>query len=113
VTVVAVQGDVYYSLDNSTFPNATLPNVPISSPWYVCFDVTGTDGYQGDVQITWNLYNSTAVVHSVITTTFSLTGSTQTIYASDDGSQATNYNWGQNTTVADTYHIEVIVETTS
>ncbi|RLI45472.1 hypothetical protein DRO69_05230 [Candidatus Bathyarchaeota archaeon] len=112
VTVVAVNGQVQYSLDNSTGWSTSLSNLPITDPWYVRF-VTETGGYTGNVQITWELYNSTNdLIHSVTTTSFSLNGSqVQQIYASSDGSQSTNYNWGQNTTVADTYYIKVTFNT--
>jgi hypothetical protein len=107
VQVVAVQGTVYYSLDNSTGWATSISDHPITDPWYARFNVTGT-GYSGSVTITWDLHNSTAIVHSV-TTSFYLSGSPQAIYASSNGLQAANYNWGQNTAVAATYYIVVTV----
>jgi hypothetical protein len=109
VEVVSVQGSVQYSLDNSTGWTTTLSNLPISDPWYTRFDKTA-DGYTGNVQVTWELYNSSALVHTVTTTSFSLNGSqVQQIYASSTGLQPINYNWGQNTTVAETYYVKVTI----
>lgn len=109
VTVVAVNGEVQYSLDNSTGWTTSLSNLPITDPWYARFNKTAS-GYTGDVSVTWELYNSSALIYTVTTTSFSLNGSqVQQIYASSDGSQSTNYNWGQNTTVADTYYVKVTI----
>lgn len=110
VGIVAVEGEVKYSLDNSTNWNSTISNRAITEPWYVLFNKTETDGYQGNVKVTWCLYNSTDSVHNVTTTSFNLNSSIQQIYASDNGLQAGNYDWGQNTGVADTYYIKVIIE---
>lgn len=114
VTVVAVKGDVYYSLNNTSGWASSISNLPITDSWYARFNVTSTNGYSGNVDVIWNLYNSTSTTsrHTVITTTM-LSGSTQVIYASSDGTSATNYNWGLNTTVPEIYHIVVTVETTS
>jgi hypothetical protein len=115
VSVVAVGGQVWYSTDNSVFSNATLSNHPISAPWYVRF-VTETGGYTGNVTVTWELVNKTsgAPIYTVTSNNFPLNGSiVQYIYATSDGSgPASNYNWGQNTTVADTYYIKVTFNTT-
>lgn len=111
VEVVSVQGTVYYSLDNSTGWATTLSNLPISDPWYARFNVTSTDGYSGGSTVTWKLYNSSSLVHTVATS-WSLSGSEEAIYASSNGAQGTNYDWGQNTTVAESYYIEVTVEST-
>jgi hypothetical protein len=113
VTVVAVQGTVYYSSNNTNGWATGISDHPITAPWYARFNVTSTNGYSGPVKVIWNLYNSTSAILHNLNTTTSLTGSTQTIYASSDGSQGSNYNWGLNTAVADTYHLVVIVETTS
>lgn len=109
VGVVAVNGEVQYSLDNSTGWSTSISNLPITDPWYTRFNKTAT-GYTGNVTVTWELYNSSVVVHTVTTTSFSMNGSiVQQIYASSDGLQATNYNWGQNTSAADTYYVKATI----
>jgi len=108
VGVVAVNGEVQYSLDNSTW-STELSNLPITDPWWARFNKTAT-GYTGNVSVTWELYNSSALIHTVTTTSFSMNGSiVQQIYASSDGLQPTNYNWGQNTTVAETYYVKATI----
>jgi hypothetical protein len=111
VEVVSIQGDVYYSLDNSTGWALTLSNLPVNDPWYARFNVTSTDGYSGGVQVTWNLHKGGSSFHNV-TSSFTLSGSAEAIYASSNGLQAANYDWGQNSTAADTYYVEVTVDTT-
>lgn len=109
VGVVAVNGEIQYSLDNSTGWSTSLSNLPITDPWYARFNKTAT-GYTGSVSITWELHNITAVVHTVTTTSFSMDGSiVQQMYASSDGLQAANYDWGQNTTVAGTYYVTATI----
>jgi hypothetical protein len=115
VGVVSLDGTPKYCKTNSTTPSewktelTGTDNVPAGDPWYALFNTT-SGGYEGNVKITWGLYNSTDSVHNVTTDSFTLDGTVQTIYASGNGLQAENYNWGQNTTVAETYYIKVTVE---
>jgi len=108
VTVVSVNGEVQYSLNNSTGWTTSLSNVPVNGEWYARFNKTAS-GYTGNVQVTWELWNA-SLVYTVTTTSFSLNGSiVQQIYASSTGSQTTNYNWGQKCTVTGTYYIKVTI----
>jgi hypothetical protein len=114
VQVVAVKGTVYYSLDNSTNSadwSKTLTDVPINGSWYALFNVTGTGGYSGSVDIRWDLRTNSTVIIQTVPTSVYLTGNAQLIYASSYGLQQANYNWGQNTLVANTYYIVVTVTT--
>ena len=122
VTVVALNGTLKYNKTNSTTAsdwNTTLGNVAIGDPWYALFNTSST-GYQGDVNITWTLQNETStdvwvdVTPGVNQTTnnYYLDGTAgQVIYASTDGDQGTNRNWGASTTSAGTYRIKMTVIT--
>jgi len=122
VTVVTLNGALKYSTTNSTTPsdwNATLSNVQNGTSWYTLFNTSST-GYQGDVNITWTLQQETApdvwedVPPGVNQTTnnYPLNGAAgQVIYASSDGNQGTNKDWGASTTSAGTYRIEMTVIT--
>ncbi len=122
VTVVAMNGTLKYNQTNSATASdwdVTLDNVPIGDSWYALFNTSST-GYQGNVNITWTLQNETSpgvwedVTPSVSQTTnnYYLDGTAgQVIYASTDGSQGTNKDWGASTTSAGTYRIEMTVIT--
>jgi hypothetical protein len=117
VTVVSLNGDIKYDDLNSTTAgdwSLTLPNIANGSVWYALFNTSST-GYAGDVNMTWTLQwtNGTAVPSATQTTdNFVLTGSTgQVIYASDAGTQGANKDWGQYTTDAGTYQIELTIVT--
>ena len=112
VTVGGVaSGTIEYSTDNSTFALNTAPST-IGSPWYAQIQVSG---YSGPVTITWQLQVETApstysdVSGATVTTTTTLTGTPQTLYATADGTQTTNYNFGSNISTGGTYIVKVTV----
>jgi len=112
VTVGGVtSGTIEYSTDNSTFASSTAPS-SVGSPWYAQIQVSG---YSGPVTITWQLqYESAPSVYSdvsgaSVTTTVTLTGTSQTIYASANGAQTTNYDFGSHITTGGTYIVSVSV----
>ena len=45
------------------------------------------------------------------TTSYTLSGGVEAFYATSDGTQGANYNWGQNATAADTYRVMMKVFT--
>ena len=112
VTVVTLNGSIYYSQDNSTGWALTLGDIANGSAWYSRFNVT-SGGYPGAVDITWWLQkggtNMTPAVEQ--TTSYTLSGGVEAFYASSDGTQGSNYNWGQNATAADTYRVMMRVYT--
>lgn len=121
VQVVTVNGDLKYSTTNSTTPSnwtLTLNNIANGTSWYVMFNTT-SGGYIGYVNITWQLQNYTGglwqnVAGAVVNTdNFYLNGSVgQEIYASTDGTQTENYDWGTNKTKqAGNYRIEMTMIT--
>jgi hypothetical protein len=118
VTVVSLNGDIKYDDLNSTTAgdwSLTLGNIANGSVWYALFNTSSSGGYIGNVNMTWTLQwtNGTDVPSATQTTNdFALTGSTgQVIYASDAGTQGANKDWGQYTTVAGAYQIELNVVT--
>jgi hypothetical protein len=116
VTVVSLNGVLKYNQDNSATWYTSLSGVANGSSWYVMFNTTSS-GYAGLVNITWQLQNNTGTWvdvsgATVSTNNFNLTGNAgQEIYASSDGTQAGNYDWGTETTAAGTYRIKMTVVT--
>ena len=122
VTVVAMYGTLKYSETNSTTAsdwNVTLDNVAIGSSWYALFNTSST-GYEGNVNITWILQQETLPddwddvtpgVNQTANNYYLDSTAGQVIYASTDGNQGTNKNWGASTTSAGTYRIEMTVTT--
>jgi hypothetical protein len=112
VTVGGVtSGTIAYNDDNSTEWNANLQPA-VSSPWYARIQV---EGYSGPVTITWQLQIETApsvwsdVGGATVTTTTILAGSSEYVYASLDGSQTSNHDWGSSITTGGTFSIKVTV----
>ncbi len=108
-------GTISYSSDN-TVGGTWAPSLQVSSstdPWYAKIQVSG---YTGPVTITWQLQVQSApstwtnVPGAAVTTTTSLTGTSQTIYASTDGSIGSNQNWGSDCSTNGTYSITVTVD---
>lgn len=113
VAIVAVAGSIGYSTTNTTGSfQSSLSNYPIGDPWYAQLN-TSAGGYSGAVTIYWTLEKTPGTWTNVTTQQYSFTldGTAQTIYASTSGAITGNYNWGQNTTTADTYRITVIIYT--
>jgi len=112
ITVVTLSGAIYYSQNNSTGWATTLSNIANGSAWYTRFNVT-TGGYSGATSITWWLQKGGANMTTPVeqTTSYTLSGGVEAFYASSDGTQGTNYNWGQNATAADTYRVMMQVVT--
>jgi hypothetical protein len=110
-------GTVSYSGDNS-LPGTWTGTLQVSSssdPWYVRIQVSG---YTGPVTINWQLQVETApsiytdVSGASVTTSVSLIGSSQYIYASNDGSNGSNQNWGNDCLTNGTYIVAATVEST-
>jgi hypothetical protein len=108
-------GTISYSADNVAGGTwtVTLQVSSASDPWYAKIQV---GGYTGPVTITWQLQVLTApstwtnVSGATVTTTTSLTGASQTIYASSDGSIGANQNWGSDCSTNGTYSLTVTVD---
>jgi hypothetical protein len=114
---VTVQGPsfstsvVTYSSDNATWDAAL--SVGSSDAWYARLEVAG--GYTGPVYITWTLQQENAdsswsnVTGATTYTSVPLTGGAQLVYASSDGINNNNYNWGSVTTTGGAYRVYVTV----
>jgi len=116
VTVVGFTGNVWYDESNSTNAadwTAAIANISASEPWYAKLNITTSD-YTGAATVTWTLqklvsgdWEDQSATQSTSTT---ITGSTQTIYAASTGTdQANNKNWGAETTSAATYRIKAVI----
>ncbi len=118
VTVVTLTGHIRYDEANSTTASdweTTLSNIANGSEWYALFNIT-SGGYAGAVTITWWLQENTGSWQNMTTpveqtTSDTLSGSTEIIYASGNGDQAGNKDWGASTTSAGTYRIKMKIVT--
>jgi hypothetical protein len=110
-SVAPLKGTVMYSLDNAqagTWSTTLAPNCP-TAPWYSRLEINSA-GYKGPVTVTWKLQQETGFSSwtdvSEMSTTMVLSGSVQSIYATNNGVYSqSNYNWGQNVTTSGTYRI--------
>ena len=123
VSVIGSGGQMWYNEANSTSAadwTSTLGSIGSNGtncdPWYAKLNITSA-GYSGVVTITWTLQYDAGTWTDVgggasqITGT-SLSGSAgQTIYASADGTQGSNMNWGQYSTSVDEYRVQAVIET--
>ena len=119
VTIGGVgSSEVTYSLDNINGPyTATLEPASASTPWFTRLEINGGD-YSGPVIITWQLEQKTgptpadwtAVSGADTTTTITLSGSAEIVYASSDGTTTGNYDWDTDVTESGTYRVVVTVE---
>lgn len=115
VTTIELEGEITYSPTNSSVATwtLTLSNVPAGDDWFSRFEVQA-GGYVGPVTITWVLQEEISSVWTDTafseTTTFTLSGAVQNIYASSNGAIGTNWNWGLNTTTVGTWRIVASVD---
>jgi hypothetical protein len=107
-------GAVTYSIEGSTWA-ATPSAFNVGGPLYARFELSSTS-HSGSTTITWQLQKDNsgwANIGSPVTTTVSLTGSAQTIYASSDGSSTGNHNWGSDISSGGSYRVVATVATAS
>jgi hypothetical protein len=124
VNVVGFGGSMWYDEANSADPadwTATLPDVAtngsLCDPWYSKINITSA-GYSGAVTVTWTLQYDSGGGNwldvgggATQSTSFTLTGSAgDTIYASTDGTQGGNMNWGAYSATADQYRVRAVIE---
>jgi hypothetical protein len=103
---------VTYSLDNTAFSSSVSPSTA-GTPWYTRLEISDGD-YTGPVTITWQLEKLDDLLSwtpvSTTTTTVTLQGIAENIYASSDGSSGSNYNWADDVDTKGTYHVIATVE---
>jgi hypothetical protein len=107
---------VTYSSDNINGPwETTLAPGSVSDLWYSRLEISAGD-YSGPVTITWQLQKKTGtstwedVTSASTTTTMTLAGTAEDVYASSDGASTGNQDWGTYVTAAGTYRVIVSVE---
>ena len=122
VSVVgAGSAQMWYDEANSASAAAwtgTLSNIANGTTWYAKLNTT-VAGYNGAVKITWTLqYDNSGTWTDVgggatQSTSVTLTGASgQNVFASADGTQGSNKNWGQySTEVDETYRVKAVIET--
>lgn len=116
VEVVALNGNLWYNKDNSTTWYTDLSGVGNGTSWYVMFNTSSTGPVQ-TVNIIWQLQNNTGTWEDVSgatvnTNNFGLNGDAgQEIFASTDGLQTGNTDWGTYTPTAGTYRIKMTIQT--
>jgi hypothetical protein len=110
VTVGGVTGTITYSSDNAHGPwTSTLQSGVAANPWFACFNITSSS-YVGSAKITWTLqsYDGSTwsnVTSATVITTVTLTGSAQDVFASADGTLASNQDWHTYSATPGTYHL--------
>ena len=109
VTVTDVgTGTVYYSTDGTTYDTSSS-GFNVGGNWFARILTSTT--YTKSVTITWQLQKDNGsgtfidVSGKTATTTVTLTGPGQIIYASDDGASTGNHNWGNDITTGGSYKI--------
>ncbi len=106
-------GTVTYSTDGSTGWTADISAFNVGGSLYARFELTSTS-YSGPATITWQLQENNGGwtnVGSSQTTTVTLTGSAQTIYASASGLTTGNHNWGADISTGGSYRVTATIAT--
>jgi hypothetical protein len=113
VTVVGVaSGTIEYATTNTGSPTWTTTLQPTGS-WYAELVLGSNSAYKGAVTITWQLQTDATgswvdVGSPIVTSGISLTGGSQTIYASTDGLLTDAFDWSAIAT-GGTYQITAVV----
>ncbi len=113
VTVLgSATGTVTYSTTNDADRTWTTTLQPGTGPWYTRLEI-GAGTYTGLVTVSWQLQKDNGgwgdVSGATQSTTVTLTGSAQNVYASNNGGNATNLNWATLTTGSGTYRVVATV----
>jgi hypothetical protein len=106
-------GTVNYSADGSTGWSTTITAFDVGGHLYAQFALTSTS-YSGSATVTWQLQKDDsgwANVGSPVTTTVSLTGSAQTIYATANGASTGNHDWGTDISTGGSYRVIATIAT--
>jgi len=109
-------GTVTYSTDGGSTYSASPSAFNVGGSLYTRFELSSST-YIGSATVTWQLQEDDSGtwtnVGSSVYTTLTLTGSAQTIYASDDGSSTgnlvSNQNWGLDITSGGSYRVTATV----
>jgi hypothetical protein len=109
VTVAGVtSGTITYNTAADGSGSWTTTLEPAASSWYTKLALTG--GYSGPVTITWQLQSYATgsfanVGGATVTTTITLTGSAQGVYATANGAISGNHDWHTEASSGGTYRV--------
>ena len=118
VTVLGVtSGQIEFATSNTGTPTWSTALSVSGTSWYAEIVIGSGSTYKGPVTISWQLQsyetgswvNDGSPVVTGVTTSVSLTGGTQTIYASPDGLLSDATNWNTVDSTATTYQIVATV----
>lgn len=116
VTIQQMTATMYYKGDGSETWDTTI-SIGNGTSWYARLNLTASIPSQ-TVNVTWTLeWNNASTWTNVPAATppetqITLTGTATAIYATTDGTETGNYDWGQHTTsVNETYRVKAVVET--
>ncbi len=110
-------GTVKYSTDGGTTWTASPSAINVADSLYARSEVSSSS-YAGPATVTWQLQQDisgtwTNINGATVSTTVTLTGSSQTIYASDDGTSGgnltPNFNWGTDISAGGSYRVSATV----
>jgi hypothetical protein len=111
--VSSSQGTITYNAANNVGGSWTTTLQQSSGSWYARLELTST--YNGPVTITWQLQIDTGsgwsdVSGATVTTSATLTGTGQDVYASATGASTGNQDWSQYATNQGTYMVTATVD---
>lgn len=112
-----LDGEVLYSRGNQQAASnwTDTLEVPSGGDWYALLNITSTDGYIGNVNVTFQLQfqqNSTNVGSPTVASIKVNGTAGERIYVNSDGSGPTgNRNWMSDCTAGYSYHIKATVVT--
>ena len=107
VHVRAVEGTVEVSADQTTWQTTDL-NVTLGESWYARFVADAEPA--GEVTLLWQLVEGepeSPIEGTNVTTVFTLSGGIDTIYATPDGQNTGNMDWGAHCVQSGDYKVTV------
>jgi len=111
-------GEVLYSIGNQTAAGnwTNTMNITDGTAWYACLNITSTNGYIGQVNVTFQLQQkngSWADQGSATYAVLNLNGTVgERVYVSSSGVITSNRDWQPICTAGYAFHVKATVETT-
>jgi len=112
-----LDGQVLYSKGNLTDTGNWTNSFAVASgsAWYACLNITSTDGYIGEVTVTFRLqfYQNSTNVGLATVATITLNGTVgERVYVSPTGVITNNRNWQSSCTAGYSYKVQAQVDST-
>jgi hypothetical protein len=107
VHVRTVEGTLEVSANQTTWQTTDL-NVKLGEPWYARF--VADAGATGEVTLLWQLVEGeleSQIDGANVTTAFTLSGGGDIIYATPDGENAGNTDWGAHCVQSGDYKVAI------